>query len=171
MRDKLGRIDKAIQYIALIFLCSIIMRDSYNPNDYSIGIIWYCQTDLDIHYLLIHHTKWHRAFPKGHSEWNEESRETALRELREETWVTQVTLWDTIYTEHYEFDHKWVHVTKQVDYFLGHCDQCQPTTIQPEETIEAWRYTYNEAIKLLTFEESKNLLKQVHYWLNFDAIS
>ena len=138
------------------------MRDSYNPSDYSIGVIPYYQTHWDIKYLLIHHTKWHRAFPKGHAESWETMQQTALRELHEETWVIQVSLWDTIYTEHYEFNHKWVHVNKQVDYFLGKCNECRPTTIQPEETIEAWRYTYEQALELITFEAAKNLLMQVH---------
>lgn len=138
------------------------MRDLYRPTDYSIWVIPFCQTEWDIYYLIIHHTKGHRAFPKGHAESWETMQQTALRELHEETWVTQVTLWDTVYTEHYEFDHKWVHVTKQVDYFLGKCSECRPTTIQPEETIESSWKTYEEAYELLTFNESKNLLQKIN---------
>jgi bis(5'-nucleosidyl)-tetraphosphatase len=68
------------------------MRNSYDTKDYSIGVIPYCQTKLDIRYLLIHHTKGHRAFPKGHAEEREKMQQTALRELYEETGVNEVTL-------------------------------------------------------------------------------
>ena len=138
------------------------MRDLYQPKDYSIGVIAYCQTQSDIYYLLIRHTKWHRAFPKGHPESWETMKQTALRELHEETWVNQIILWDQIYTEHYQFISHGGIIIKQVDYFLGQCDECRPTTIQPEETIKAWWYNYDESIKLLTFEQSKDLLRQIH---------
>lgn len=153
--------DAAIHYSSFSKLLSI-MRDQYNSIDYSIGVIAYCQTQSDIKYLLIHHTKWHWWFPKGHTEWNEEPKQTALRELSEETWVTQVTLGDEIYTEYYQFMSHGKPVDKQVDYYLGHCNQCWSTTIQPEETIEAWRYNYEDAIKIITFDPARNLLKKVH---------
>ena len=88
--------------------------------------------------------------------------QTALRELYEETWVTQVVLWEQVYTEHYQFISHGQTITKQVDYYLGQCDQCRPTKIQPEETIEACRYKYEKAIELLTFQESKDLLIEIN---------
>jgi len=56
-------------------------------------------------FCVIRHAEGHFAFPKGHAEAGESEEETALRELAEETGITDITLmhhkW---FTEEYTFE-------------------------------------------------------------------
>ena len=59
----------------------------------SCGAVVFCRDEKGISYLLVRGRKGFWGFPKGHVEAGETEKETALREIREETGLT-VTLID-----------------------------------------------------------------------------
>ena len=81
--------------------------------------------------LLRHRFGGHWSFPKGHVEAGESERQTALREVREETGLTGIKLMDG-FRESVEYSPK-PGVKKQVVYFLGTTEQ--EKLIRQEEEI------------------------------------
>ena len=81
--------------------------------------------------LLRHRFGGHWSFPKGHVEAGESERQTALREVREETGLTGIKLIDG-FRESVEYSPK-PGVKKQVVYFLGTTEQ--EKLIRQEEEI------------------------------------
>lgn len=105
--------------------------------------------------LLIQHLKGkHWSFPKGHVESGESERQTALREVREETGLEVRILRDFRATCHYLTKKR---IPKEVVYFLAASDTKQ-VTIQPEE-IGAYEWmSVPEAGQRLTFERDRRVL-------------
>jgi len=58
------------------------------------GIIIFKKEGKGIRYLLLHHGGEYWNFPKGHQEAGENEIESALRELREETGITEIKIID-----------------------------------------------------------------------------
>ncbi len=135
-------------------------------KDRSFGVIPIYQKAGEARYLLIQHHAGHWAFPKGHAEPGESEAQTALRELREETGIRDVTLRaDMHITETYRFLRNGQAVEKTVRYFVGlvHHDAVH---IQAEE-IRSYRWaTYEEAQALITYEETRRLLSEAQRLLN-----
>ena len=83
--------------------------------------------------LLRHRFGGHWSFPKGHVEAGESERQTALREVREETGLTGIKLMDG-FRESVDYSPK-PGVKKQVVYFLGTTEQ-EKLVRQEEEISE-----------------------------------
>ncbi len=135
-------------------------------KDHSFGVIPIYQQAGEARYLLIQHHAGHWAFPKGHAEPGESEAETALRELREETGIRDVTLCsDRPIIETYRFSRNGQMVEKTVRYFVG-LVHCETVRIQAEE-IRNYRWaTYDEAQALITYEESRRSLAEAHQRLS-----
>ncbi|MCF7889973.1 NUDIX domain-containing protein [Candidatus Bipolaricaulota bacterium] len=110
-------------------------------------------------YLLLKHANGgHWSFPKGHVEEGEEPKETALRELGEETdlavreFVSEFSL-ETSYT----FERAGRKVFKTVIYFLGVVSPESQVELSQEHLDYSW-LPYGEAQSKLTYEDDKDLL-------------
>ena len=107
--------------------------------------------------LLIQQNKGNWGFPKGHVEFNETERETAIREVKEETNLDVRIFNNRRYTERY-FTYKGR--TKQVVYFLakqtGGFEKKQDSEIKDIKWVE-----FDDAIKKLTYPNTKNLFGKV----------
>ncbi len=110
--------------------------------------------------LLVQHTQGHYwAFPKGHCEVGEGVKQTAVRELKEETnlEVKQFVM-DKPFQESYQFLRQDEKINKCVDYFAaivtGDLELNHPQEIEKAE----W-FTFQEAIKVITYPESKQVFK------------
>lgn len=106
--------------------------------------------------LLIKHQAGHWAFPKGHPEEGETARDTAARELTEETNLKIVGIISEIpIQENYIFQREGFLVYKTVEYFLAivHGD----ITIQEEELADFEWVNLLDAKTKITFSEGKNL--------------
>ena len=66
--------------------------------------------------LIIKHILGHVSFPKGHVEGNETEKETAIREVREETGIDIEIINDKKYYVQYETDNNSI---EKVTYFIG----------------------------------------------------
>jgi len=129
-------------------------------KDESFGIIPVLrQGDRNL-FLVIQHHKGHWGFPKGHAEVGESPIESARRELEEETGLQDYQLLEDIsLSEHYSFVRDGQHCHKTVQYFLAFA-YSDHVTIQAEE-IQSYQWaTYEEAIALITFQGTKQVLIQ-----------
>ena len=120
--------------------------------------------DKGLNLLLIRHrAKGHWSFPKGHVEGCETERETALREVKEETGL-DILLRDG-FRECVEYYPK-PGVKKQVVYFLGYLDHEQELHRQEEEVSEIGWISLDKAPDVVTFKNDKNLIAKAIKYLN-----
>lgn len=107
--------------------------------------------------LLVHHIAGHWGFPKGHLEKGESPRQAAVRELKEETGITEVALQNDPIVQKYHFEKDGLQVDKVVSYFVGTVAN-KDIIIQTEELQGFAWLTYEQALERLTF--SKEVLRQ-----------
>lgn len=112
--------------------------------------------------LLVKHNLGHWDFPKGHVEGNETEQETAIREVKEETNIDISIKLDN----HYVIKYNPVKdVEKEVIFFIG--DAINNNIIEQKEEIEVAKFvTIKEAFSLITYENSKEMLKKALLDLN-----
>jgi bis(5'-nucleosidyl)-tetraphosphatase len=127
----------------------------------SCGVVPYRKEDSKILYLVISSAltrREHWEFPKGGVEAGEREIDTALRELMEETGVTDVTLIRGFREPiHYIYRRPEGLVSKQVVYFLGQVHD--PKVVLREVEAKDYRWaTYDEAKKLLRHANARSLL-------------
>jgi 8-oxo-dGTP pyrophosphatase MutT (NUDIX family) len=103
------------------------------------------------------------TFPKGHPEPRETPKETALRELLEETgMVPKEILAHEPLIQTYEFVHEDVLVQKQSFYFLGLIED-KHFAVQASEVTEAGWFSFDDAIAKLTHAQAKEMLTNVTF--------
>jgi len=133
----------------------------------SAGAIVYTIIDEQIYYLLIQdfHSNW--GFPKGHLENNETLIQAAIREIKEEVGI-DIEL-DTNFVD--ECNYKMNNGNdKRSVYFLGKYFN-QTINKQVEEVQETKLLKYDEAIKQLTFDNMKEVLKKANDYLNKQSLN
>ena len=112
-------------------------------------------------FLLLHYEEGHWDFPKGHLEPEEEPLDAALRELREETSITDVQIVDAFNkTVYYTFTREGVRVRKKVDFFLAKTSQIA-VKLSPEHVGYAW-LSFDDAMDRLTYRTAKELLAKAY---------
>ena len=129
----------------------------------SCGFVVYKRINNENFYLIIQSLNGDIGFPKGHMEEDETELQTAIRELKEETGVTVDYVPN--FREQIEYKlPKTNNVMKQSIYFLGNCTSdnivCQET-----EVSEAKFVSYENALEILTFDETKSILKNAELFL------
>lgn len=130
----------------------------------SCGFVAFRQMNGENQYLVIKSINGDVGFPKGHVEPKESEIETAIRELKEETGVEVKVVHG--FRRQIEYKLSMVpNVIKQSVYFLGECIS-DKITCQEEEVTEAIFLTYPEAIKLLTFEETRDILRDAEIFIS-----
>ena len=109
--------------------------------------------------LLLQYPQGHWSFPKGHIEDTDaDHHSTALRELTEETGISNVTVEDgwSRKTE-YTFTRKGRETPKQVFWYIAETDELT-VSLSHEHTNYLW-LQFDEAEDLITFEQEKELLR------------
>jgi bis(5'-nucleosidyl)-tetraphosphatase len=144
-----------------LIACAII----YPVKDQSFGIIPIQIYLGEVQFLLVQHHAGHWAFPKGHAENGETDIQTAMRELHEETGISEVQLLDGIcLTENYLFKRSTQTIAKTVRYFIGMVKQ-RDVRIQVAE-IKAYKWVnFEKALGLITFVESRRIITEAHDYL------
>ncbi|MFH1956401.1 MAG: NUDIX domain-containing protein [Patescibacteria group bacterium] len=135
-------------------------------SDNSYGIIPVFKKDNGEYLFLIvlHSEGRHWAFPKGHPLQNEAPIDTAKRELYEETGITDCVIPENItFEENYSFEQDGRKINKTVTYFLGFTDnQKIETSKEFDQEISENRWVdYDEALRLITYDEAKEMLKKL----------
>lgn len=127
--------------------------------DYSCGVIP-IRYAPEREYLILRHVEGHWDFPKGHPEGDEARRETAARELSEETGLKVVQWLDLpLQTIAYQGTFDGQPVAKTVELF--------PALVEGKIKLEAGSDTaaewlpFSEALTRLTYENSQGALRAI----------
>ena len=129
----------------------------------SCGYIVYKIGKNQIFYLILQSLKGEWGFPKGHVENNETEVETANRELFEETNLLVKYIPGFRAVTNYvmvEYGNK----KKQVIYFVGKHLKNE-IKCQESEVLDAKFVSYKEAQELLSFNETKTVLKEADLFI------
>ena len=107
--------------------------------------------------LLKHHHGGHWAFPKGRVEPGETDEVTAIREVMEETGISQLQPIPGFHeSSSYVFERGGHRISKTVVYFLG---SASTAGVELSSEHEAYRWLpAAEAAKLLTYDEARRIL-------------
>jgi 8-oxo-dGTP pyrophosphatase MutT (NUDIX family) len=132
----------------------------------SCGALVYRWKEGRMQLLIIRHKLGgHWSFPKGHVEHGETERETAAREVREETGVN-IQILDG-YRRQVNYSPR-PGVSKDVVYFLGYAADSR--TVRQEEEVSELRWVdFDMAGEFLTYENDKNLLDTAEEYLGQNA--
>jgi len=134
-----------------------LCKDKNIKNEKSCGCIIF---NNDNKVLLIHMLGGHWSYPKGHVEKGETEKETALREVKEETNIDCKIIDGYRYISNYSPREN---VRKEVVYFIAK-PISKEIQIQAEEVSEATYFSIESAMKIITFDSDKDaLLKAVMY--------
>ena len=132
-------------------------------HEHSCGAILFTKENGERQYALVMEVTGSYGFPKGHQEGAETDIETATREIREETGITNLrfipNLKRTIRYKVGDF------IEKEVVYFVAYYDN-QDFDIQiKNEILSVKKYPIDIALNLLKFQELKNILIETDYML------
>ena len=122
----------------------------------------------DVRFLLLNSGR-HWDFAKGHVEGDETANEAAVRELREETGIREVTPvagfeQDIVYF--FRSGRKGL-IRKTVTFFLA--EVSKPDVILSEEHVGYEYLPYEQAVKRATFAAAKELLRAAYTHLTADT--
>ena len=134
-----------------------------NSLQQSFGIIPIRNKDSNCQVLLVLHQKGHWGFPKGKPEQKETPKETAVRELKEETGLDVSEFLDSSFQENYSFEEDELAINKQVVYFPALVKG--EVVLQEEEVSEASWMGILQAEETMTFLEGKKMLQEIKKWL------
>jgi len=123
----------------------------------SAGIVIFRKEDSQRLFLLLHYPSGHWDFVKGKMEKGETTHETAIRETREETGITDITFVEK-FEEWIEYNFKYQGelVQKKVVFFLAET-QTKEIKISHEHSGYTWM-DYNTAMEKTTFDNAKIIL-------------
>ena len=129
----------------------------------SAGVILFNKIN-EIEYLLLKYPSGHWDFVKGNIEKGEKDEETIIREAYEETSINDIEVYNGFHEliEYNYYNKKKIH--KTVSYYVGETHQ-KEVKISFEHKDYRW-LNYLDALKLITFNNSKKLLKQANKFIN-----
>ncbi|MGN0487465.1 MAG: bis(5'-nucleosyl)-tetraphosphatase [Acutalibacteraceae bacterium] len=141
-------------------------RNNYNIEclyESSCGAVVFRNENGDRKYLLIRNRRSaHWGFPKGHIEPGETDRETAIREVLEETGLHITILPDFLKKSEYTIQGK---IEKSVSIFLAQTDETE-YKLQVEEIEECGWFDYDRALTILNYENDKIILNEAKKYLS-----
>ena len=131
----------------------------------SAGIVLFRSDSNKNEFLLLNYPQGHWDFIKGKVEENETMHETAQRETREETGISNIEFIDG-FEEWVEYDFKFKkeNIHKKVIFFLAKTDE-KNIHLSHEHNDYIW-LEYNDALKKTTFENAKNVLSKANEFLS-----
>lgn len=131
----------------------------------SCGAVVFRRQKNQIKYLVLHYTAGHWDFPKGNQEKNEKEEQTASREIREETGIEDIEFIDNFKeTVNYYYKVEQETIFKEVTFFLAQ-SATEEVKLSTEHIGYAW-LSYENALKKLTFNTSKELLEKANQILS-----
>lgn len=134
------------------------------PLEKSAGAIVFRKEKGKIFYLLLHYKMGHWGFPKGIIEKGEKLKETAKREIKEETGIEEIEFIDGFKEWiKYFFRLKGKTIFKIVTFFLAQTKQ-KEVKLSFEHIGYKW-LPFEEALEQLTFENDREILKKAHQFL------
>lgn len=153
------------------------------PKEKSAGAIIYRKESGNVYYLLLHYPGINRKgghweFAKGHIENNEAEEAAAIREIKEETGISDVKILPGFkkyikyfFKKNKKFakkesgkpENKSAWIFKLVAFFIAETN-AKEVSLSSEHTEFLW-LSFNEAYKKVTYKNSKELLKEANNFL------
>jgi len=131
----------------------------------SAGIVLFRNDSDKNEFLLLNYPQGHWDFVKGKIEQNETSHETALRETKEETGISNIKFVNGFEESvEYDFRFKKENIHKKVIFFLAKTNE-KNIKLSHEHSDYLW-LEYNDALKKTTFENAKNVLTKANEFLS-----
>ena len=125
-------------------------------EEVSAGIILFNEND-GRKFLLLNYPSKHWDFVKGKMEKGETTHQTAIREAKEETGITDITFVENFEEWiKYNFKYQGELVQKKVVFFLAET-KTKEITISHEHSGYTW-LDYNESMEKTTFDNAKTVL-------------
>ena len=131
----------------------------------SAGIVLYRKENAKNLFLLLHYPSGHWDFVKGKMEKNETTHETAIREAKEETGITDIAFAEN-FEEWIEYNFKYQGelVQKKVVFFLAET-KTKEIKISHEHSGYIWM-DYNSSMEKTTFDNAKTVLTKAQKLLS-----
>ena len=129
----------------------------------SCGAVVFTLSNGEIQYVIVQSLEGFYGFPKGHIEGEETEKETALREIYEETGLKPIIIDGFRTTDEHSLPNK-RDVIKQITYFLAVYNK-QNIYFQKEELLGATLMNFKEAMNVFQFESSKRILQEANNFL------
>ena len=133
-------------------------------NQTSAGVVLFQNVSSEKLFLLLNYPQGHWDFVKGKIEENETLYETARRETKEETGISNIEFIDG-FEENIEYDFKFKRedVHKKVIFFIAKTDT-KKIRLSHEHNAYLWS-GYSESLKKITYQGSKNILIKANEFL------
>lgn len=128
----------------------------------SCGAIVYIMKNGQPHYVLIQNRSKNIGFPKGHIWQNETEKDTARREIFEETNLK--VRFHPDFREAYDYTIGFF-IRKMAVYFLCQADSETDIQIPGDEILSYSVVAFDEAKKMLTYPNERRILKKAHEWI------
>ena len=131
----------------------------------SAGIVLFRNISNKNEFLLLNYPQGHWDFIKGKVEQNETLHETAIRETKEETGISNIKFIDG-FEESVEYDFRFKNedIHKKVIFFLAKTSE-KKISLSHEHSDYLW-LGYNDALKKTTFKNAKNVLSKANEFLS-----
>ena len=130
----------------------------------SAGMVLFRKEDSKILFLLLHYPSGHWDFIKGKMEDGESTHETAIREAKEETGITDITFLENFEEWiNYDFQYQGELVHKKVVFFLAET-KTKEVMISHEHLDYTWM-DYNTSMEKTTFDNAKTVLTRAQMLL------
>ena len=128
----------------------------------SAGIVLFRNISNENEFLLLNYPQGHWDFIKGKMEKNETPHDTALRETKEETGISDIEFIDG-FEESVEYDFRFndENIHKKVIFFLAKTETLQTVSLSHEHNDYLW-LGYNDALKKTTYGNAKNVLSKAN---------
>ena len=135
-------------------------------EEFSVAAIVYNENE----YLLLKYGLGHWEFVKGHIEENESDEQTILRELEEETSITEAIIIKGFKEKYeYSFTFKGQRIHKFVSCYLIKVNT-KDVKISYEHEDYVW-LTFHKALRRLTYDNAKRLLHKANTFQNSEKFS
>ena len=133
-------------------------------NQTSAGVVLFQNVSSEKLFLLLNYPQGHWDFVKGKIEENETLYETARRETKEETGISNIEFIDG-FEENIEYDFRFKRedVHKKVIFFIAKTDT-KKIRLSHEHNDYLW-LGYSESLKKITYQRSKNILIKANEFL------
>ncbi len=131
----------------------------------SAGIVLFRKEESKNLFLLLHYPSGHWDFVKGKMEKGESTHQTAVRETKEETGITDITFVENCEEWiQYNFKYQGELVQKKVVFFLAET-KTEEVKISHEHSGYTWM-DYNSSMEKTTFDNAKTILTKAEKLLS-----
>lgn len=131
----------------------------------SAGVVLYRHDSLDNLFLLLKYPAGHWDFAKGHREVGETNRQTAVREVEEETGIKDVVFVRGFKKRIlYSYNYAGRTMRKQVIFFLGRTLK-EDVHLSNEHLDYVW-LNYEDSLQRVTFGNARRILISAHRFLH-----